>query len=54
MLNAEDVACLLGLSRWKVYEGMRTGEIPSLRVGRRILVPTHALRAWLAAPTPHG
>jgi len=49
VLNAEKVAELLGLSRGTVYEAMRTGEIPSLRVGRRLLVPTHALRAWLAA-----
>jgi excisionase family DNA binding protein len=49
VLNAEEVARLLGLSRGTVYEAMRTGEIPSLRVGRRLLVPTHALRAWLAA-----
>ncbi|MGA2805759.1 MAG: helix-turn-helix domain-containing protein [Acidimicrobiales bacterium] len=47
VLNAEEVARLLGLSRGTVYEAMHTGEIPSLRVGRRFLVPTHALRAWL-------
>ena len=45
VLNAE--GRLLGLSRGTVYEAMHTGEIPSLRVGRRFLVPTHALRAWL-------
>jgi excisionase family DNA binding protein len=50
VLNAEDVADLLGLSRWRVYESLRLGEIPSIRVGRRLLIPTHALRAWLAAP----
>lgn len=48
VLRAEDVAQLLGLSRWKVYEAIRLGEIPSIRVGRRLLVPTHALRTWLS------
>ena len=48
VLRADDVAQLLGLSRWKVYEAIRLGEIPSIRVGRRLLVPTHALRTWLS------
>lgn len=50
VLNAGDVADLLGLSRSRVYEALRLGEIPSIRVGRRLLIPTHGLRAWLAAP----
>ena len=54
VLNAEEVARLLGLSRGTVYEAMRTGEIPSLRVGRRLLVPTHALRAWLRGSSLSG
>jgi excisionase family DNA binding protein len=47
VLNVEDVAALLGISRWRAYESLRAGEIPSLRVGRPLLVPTHALRTWL-------
>ena len=48
VLRADDVARLLGLSRSKVYEALRLGEIPSIYVGRRLLVPTHALRTWLS------
>ncbi len=48
VLGADDVAQLLGLSRSKVYEAIRLGEIPSIRVGRRLLVPTCALRTWLS------
>jgi excisionase family DNA binding protein len=51
VLRAEDVAQLLDLSRWKVYEAIRLGEIPSIRVGRRLLIPTHALRKWLSEST---
>jgi len=47
VLNVEEVSELLGISRWRAYESVRTGEIPALRVGRRLLVPTHALRTWL-------
>ncbi len=37
----------LGISRASAYEGVRNGEIPSIRVGRRIVVPTAALRRLL-------
>jgi len=37
----------LGLSRAATYEGVARGEIPSIRVGRRIRVPTAALRRML-------
>lgn len=48
VFSVEEVAILLELSRSSVYESVRTGNIPSIRVGRRLLVPTHALRGWLA------
>ena len=34
---------LLGLSRNLTYESIRMGQIPSIRVGRRILIPRAAL-----------
>jgi excisionase family DNA binding protein len=37
VLRAEEVAQLLDLSRWKVYEAIRLGGLPSIRVGRRLL-----------------
>ena len=43
-----DEACLaLRLSRSSGYEAARTGELPTVRVGRRLLVPTAALRRML-------
>ena len=33
----------LGLSRGLMYEAIRTGKIPSVRIGRRILIPCAAL-----------
>lgn len=44
-LTVDAVADLLGLDRKTVYAAINSGELPSLRVGRRILVPT----SWLAA-----
>jgi excisionase family DNA binding protein len=49
-LTVDEAAGLLGLSAWSVYASIRTGEFPALRVGRRLLVPTHALRSWMANP----
>jgi excisionase family DNA binding protein len=37
----------LGISRGTAYAAVRTGELPSIRVGRRLLVPTAALRQLL-------
>jgi excisionase family DNA binding protein len=48
VLRADDVARLLGVSAWSVYESIKAGEMPAIRVGRRILVPTHALRLWMS------
>ena len=47
--SASEVQRLLALSRHSVYEGMRTGAIPSISVGRRRLVPKAALEKLLTA-----
>jgi excisionase family DNA binding protein len=49
-LTVDEAAGLLGVSTWSVYASIRAGEFPALRVGRRLLVPTHALRRWMAEP----
>jgi excisionase family DNA binding protein len=38
-----EVAHLLGISRGSAYECVRAGQIPSLRLGRRVVVARHAL-----------
>jgi len=47
VLKVDDVARLLGVSTWSIYEAIKAGEMPAIRVGRRILVPTHVLRIWM-------
>ncbi len=46
-MRLEDLCEPLGLSRSSVYAAARSGEIPTLRIGRRILVPTAAVRRML-------
>jgi excisionase family DNA binding protein len=46
-MQVDRVAAALGLSRAATYNGVQTGEIPSIRIGRRIVVPTAAVRRML-------
>ena len=38
----------LGIGRSAAYEAARTGEIPTIKIGKRILVPVAALERMLA------
>jgi excisionase family DNA binding protein len=49
LLNAEDVARYLRISRAKTYNMMQTGALPTVRFGRSIRVPKKALLAWVEA-----
>ena len=49
-----EAACLLGLSRSSLYEAIRIGVIPALRVGRRLLVPKAALERLLEGSLGSG
>jgi excisionase family DNA binding protein len=42
-MTVEEASEALGISRSLAYELVRQGEIPSLRLGRRIVVPVRAL-----------
>lgn len=46
-LTVDETAAVLGIARSTAYESVRNGEIPSIKVGRRRLVPTAALRRLL-------
>jgi excisionase family DNA binding protein len=49
VFTVEEAAQLLGISRSFAYEAVQRGEIPSMRIGRRILVPKAALERFLAS-----
>jgi excisionase family DNA binding protein len=50
-LTVEEAAKLLGIGRGLAYEGVRDGSIPSVRIGRRVLVPRARLLALLGEET---
>jgi excisionase family DNA binding protein len=47
VLTVEEAGDFLRISRGSAYQAVRAGEIPSVRIGRRVLVPRHALLALL-------
>ena len=61
VLTVEHAGRLLGLGRSAAYEAVRRGELPTLKFGRRLLVPTGKVLellgldpAHLTAPAPTG
>lgn len=49
--SVAEAAQKLGLSKNSVYSGIHDGSIPSIKVGRRLLVPIPALDRMLGAET---
>ena len=42
-ISVTDAAKALGISRAAAYQGVKNGDIPSIKVGKRYTIP----RAWL-------
>ena len=51
VLNASDLAGLLGVTTGRVYQLIADGVIPSTRIGRSIRIPRPAWEAWLRQQT---
>ncbi len=49
LLRVEEAARFLGIGRSKAYEMIGSGELPVVRFGRSVRVPTTHLRAWVEA-----
>ena len=50
--SVEEAGRLLGISRAHAYELVARGDLPHLRLGRRLVVPKHALAMLLAEVEP--
>ena len=48
-LCAEDVASVLGISRAKAYDLMHAKNFPTLRIGKRMVVPRDKFLQWMEA-----
>jgi excisionase family DNA binding protein len=48
-LTVPEVAKALGIARGGAYEAVKRGDIPSIRIGKRILVSAAAIERMLSA-----
>ena len=51
-ISVPEAGTLLGISRALAYELAARGELPTLRLGRRLVVPRAALLAMVEVPVP--
>jgi excisionase family DNA binding protein len=45
--SVDELAEILGLSRISVYKALKAGKIPSIRLGKRFVLPRAAIQKWL-------
>ena len=50
-LNVAEAAEMLGLSEASIYVAVRKGEIPSVRIGKRWLIPRHYIDKLIGGST---
>lgn len=53
-LTVAETAAALHLNRNTVYDLVRRGQLPALRVGRVIRIPETALHEWITSNTQKG
>jgi len=51
-LTVDEAAIALGISRAFAYESVRRGDIPHIKIGRRLLIPKAQLEQLLSTPMP--
>ena len=51
LLNADQVAKVIGMGRTKVYEMMAAEELPVVRIGTSVRVPKQRLLLWIERQT---
>lgn len=47
-MTVEEAAHMLGISRNSAFRAVQRGELPAVRIGRRILIPKDRLTALIA------
>jgi excisionase family DNA binding protein len=45
--SIEEAAKILSVSPWTAYQWAKAGEIPTIKIGSRVIVPRHALELLL-------
>ena len=53
VISVEEARKLLGPSRGLMYQAVNSGQVPSVRIGRRILIPRVLLEQMLKTAERH-
>jgi excisionase family DNA binding protein len=51
-LTVDEAAAVLGVGRSSAYAAANSGDLPVIRIGKRLLVPVGALRQMLGEVSP--
>jgi excisionase family DNA binding protein len=54
LLTAREAAATLAISARKLWAMTASGELPVVRIGRRVLYPRDALAEWVSQRTASG
>lgn len=49
-MSVEEAGEVLGISRSSAFQAAANGQLPVIRIGKRLLVPRHAIEQMLGAP----
>ena len=52
-LTVDEAAHLLGISRGTAYSAVHSGDLPSIRFGTRLVIPSAALKRLLGVDNDH-
>ena len=50
ILTATHISMVMGLSKPLVYNLMNRDDFPSIKIGKRLIVPKNSFETWLAEP----
>ena len=53
-LSVSETAEMIGISKPKVYDLLREGKLPSIHVGKKIVIPKQAVIDWLSGGVSNG
>lgn len=48
MLNAAQLAAIFGISRSGSYKLIKVADFPTVKIGKKVVVPKDALKEWVA------
>ena len=54
LYTVDEVMALLSISRTRAYRAIASGELPSVKIGRRRLIPTEGLEGYYLLLTQGG